>query len=282
MTSALNMAIYASFRAIQAPERLGTSMSDLLGAPNENDSETLRFVEKWFQNAVKAASAPGGLLIHCSDNHLMPIDTVNRKYRDIEKKYTMTAPQTPGIMTDNACGNQIAAFAYAIGLQQVMVLCSDSPKGALMTNTGVILDIWRQAGNLKEQTVVVNKGIDALGMFLSTKILHELMHVAADWDRGISLVPSQFPGILPDKVNGEPVGELYEYTPISGKKRGSKVATSAPNPNNLRHNADSMALLAASWDLPAYGWANGECATIGKARQAPLEYPDMPKPPGPS
>lgn len=145
----------------------------------------------WFQNVVKAASAPGGLLIHCSDAHLTPIDTVNRKYIDTEKQWSVTAPRPQGTLTDNACGGQIAAFAYSTGGQEVMILCSDSPKGALITNIDDTLDQWRQAGNLKDQQVFQEKGVDALGMHLSTKILHELMHVAAQWVRGSSLEPLQ-------------------------------------------------------------------------------------------
>jgi hypothetical protein len=45
MTDALNMAIYAKLRAADSLPRLGTSMVDLLAAPNENDPDTLSFVQ---------------------------------------------------------------------------------------------------------------------------------------------------------------------------------------------------------------------------------------------
>jgi hypothetical protein len=104
----------------------------------------------------------------------------------------VTTPRPQGVtLTDNACGGQIAAFAYSSPGQEVVVLCSDSPKGALITNAGVTLDQWRQEADLRTFAIVQDKGVDFLGMYLSTKILHELMHVAASWVRGSSLEPSQ-------------------------------------------------------------------------------------------
>ena len=46
MTGSLNMAIYASMRAVNDPDRLGTSMVDLLGAPSENDQGTREFAQR--------------------------------------------------------------------------------------------------------------------------------------------------------------------------------------------------------------------------------------------
>ena len=48
MTEALNLAIYAKLRAMTGPPRLGTSMVDLLAAPNEDDTDTLFFVGSKF------------------------------------------------------------------------------------------------------------------------------------------------------------------------------------------------------------------------------------------
>jgi hypothetical protein len=48
MTGALNMAIYAKVRAANDPPRLGTSMADLLAAPNENDPDNLSLVQSKF------------------------------------------------------------------------------------------------------------------------------------------------------------------------------------------------------------------------------------------
>lgn len=45
MTTALNLAIYAKMRAADTLPRQGTSMVDLLGAPNENDPTNLQLVE---------------------------------------------------------------------------------------------------------------------------------------------------------------------------------------------------------------------------------------------
>jgi hypothetical protein len=48
MTAALNMAIYAKLRVANGPDRLGTSMADLLAAPNENDPANLQLVQSKF------------------------------------------------------------------------------------------------------------------------------------------------------------------------------------------------------------------------------------------
>jgi hypothetical protein len=88
------------------------------------------------------------------------------------------APRPAGtIPTSNACGGAVKAFTYAALTQQVIILCSDSDKGALKSSLTNI-DQWRTLGNLKDQTNVQEKGLDVLGLYLSTMILHELMHAA--------------------------------------------------------------------------------------------------------
>jgi len=118
-------------------------------------------------------------VIHCSDAHLKPADPANRKFIDTERGNTVViAPRPAGTApTDNACGGVVKAFTYAALAQQVIVLCSDSDQGALKSSFTNI-DQWRTTGNLKEATNVQQKGLDALGMYLSTMILHELMHAA--------------------------------------------------------------------------------------------------------
>lgn len=216
MTGALNMAIYGRMRAANDPPRLGTSMADLLAAPNENDPDNLQLVQSkflfvlhmlscetpikflliaWFENVVDAASvpSPGGIVIHCSDAYLNPTDAANRKYIDAERGNTVViAPAPPaGITpTNNACGGFVKAFTYAAGGQQVIVLCSDSGKGALKSSLAS-LDQFRTSGNLKNEQLVQAKGLNALGMYLSTMILHELMHAASFAEQLKALQPAQ-------------------------------------------------------------------------------------------
>ncbi|KIM98739.1 hypothetical protein OIDMADRAFT_57083 [Oidiodendron maius Zn] len=286
MTEALNLVIYAKLRAANAPPRLGTSMVDLLAAPNENDPNTLEFVQTWYQNVIDAASVPSpdGIVIQCTDANLTPIDLANRKYIDTKRgNKVVYAPKIPGAtLTDNACGGFIKAFAYPADRQQIVLLCSDSNSGALKSSYSDLLGPWRTAGDLTALTPVKEKGLDALGMYLSTMILHELMHAASMAEQLKKLQFAQFPAILPDEVNGQPIGEIYQYSPISGKQLGDSISSGQSTVNNLQHNADSMALLAASWYLPVYKWVNGKCGVIPKADRAPATFLNTPTPPGPS
>ena len=113
----------------------------------------------------------------------------------------MTAPRPAGVtLTDNACGGFVSAFTYAAGVQQVVLLCSDSVRGALKSSFSAPLEIWRTSGNFKYQAAVVEKGVDALGMYLSTMILHELMHAASSAEQLRVPQPAQcksFLGSLP-------------------------------------------------------------------------------------
>jgi hypothetical protein len=89
------------------------------------------------------------------------------------------APWPAGtIPTNNACGGVVRAFAYAALTQQVIVLCSDSDKGALISSLKNI-DQWRTAGDLKVEKSTQQLGVEVLGLYLSTMILHELMQVAS-------------------------------------------------------------------------------------------------------
>ena len=138
-------------------------------------------------------------MIHCSDAHLTPTDPVNRKYIDTERGNTLViAPRPAGTTpTDNACGGVLKAFTYAAGGQQVVLLCSDSDKGALKSSFTTPLDQWRTGGNLKDEDLVKEKGLDVLGMYLSTMILHELMHAASFAEQGKALQPAQCKSFLP-------------------------------------------------------------------------------------
>ena len=149
----------------------------------------------WFQNVLNAASvpSPGGIVIHCSDAYLIPIDPANRKYKDAERGNTLViAPAPPaGITpTNNACGGFVKAFTYPAGGQQVIILCSDSDKGVLKSSLAS-LDQFRTSGNLKNEQLVQAKGLNALGMYLSTMILHELMHAASFTEQLKALQPAQ-------------------------------------------------------------------------------------------
>lgn len=91
----------------------------------------------------------------------------------------MVAPRPEGfILTDNACGGVVKAFTYAAGGQQIIILCSNSDKGALISSF-TSLDQWRTGGNLKLEALVQEKGLDFLGVYLSTTILHELIHATS-------------------------------------------------------------------------------------------------------
>ena len=138
-------------------------------------------------------------MIHCSDAHLTPTDPANRKYIDTERGNTLvTAPSGAGITpTVNACGGFVKAFTYAAGGQQVVLLCSDSDKAALKSSFTLPLADWRTLGNLKDSDLVKEKGLDALGMYLSTMILHELMHAASFAEQGKALQPAQCKTFIP-------------------------------------------------------------------------------------
>ncbi|KUJ23962.1 uncharacterized protein LY89DRAFT_776168 [Mollisia scopiformis] len=280
------MAIYAQKRAYGSPLLLGTSMVDLLAAPNENDEATLAFVRTWFGNVVSAATipSPGGILIHCSDAHLIPTNPTSRQYLDNRGNTVINAPSPPpGIsLTANACGGFAKGFTYQAAANQIIILCSDSGKGALISSFTPSLDNYRTSGDLRIGPGVSENGLDILGMWLSTVILHELMHAASFAQQLGTFQLGQFPATLPDMVNGATVGEIYQFTPISGKQLGASTSTGQSTANNLQHNADSFALLAASWYLPPYAWVNGQCRKISAINQAPLVYTNTLPPPGQS
>lgn len=136
----------------------------------------------------------GGIYIHCSDGYLITKDEATRKYSDNTKgkNVQVDAPQPPAgtIPTENACGGFAKGFAYSAGPQQVIILCSDSPAGALNScQKGELDDFRGETGNLRDIKLVQEKGIDVLGMFLSTIILHELMHTAG-FAQQLQLLPA--------------------------------------------------------------------------------------------
>jgi hypothetical protein len=121
-------------------------------------------------------------LIHCSDAHLQSVNPLTRQYADIidGTSYTVYAPRITGSTpTSNACGGAIKAFTYPAGGQVIIILCSDGAQGALKSSYSTSITQWRTEGNLKEIELTKDNGLDALGMYLSTMILHELMHAAS-------------------------------------------------------------------------------------------------------
>jgi hypothetical protein len=86
-------------------------------------------------------------------------------------------PRAADAAADNACGQTLQGFAYGYPGGQVIVLCSDSEHGAVITYSTPTLDAFRAAGDLRKLTEVNQKGVDGLAGALSVKILHELFHV---------------------------------------------------------------------------------------------------------
>ncbi|MCJ1405819.1 hypothetical protein MMC11_009049 [Xylographa trunciseda] len=290
MPNAINIMNYAAGRANdQSKERKGNLMQDMLGAPNENDPDTLSFVNEWMTKAATmggtyTASGLDNLLIHCADSHLALINVNQRNFRDQTPGFGSAPVQLPfpnvqssSNTLNTACGGFLNAFAYPVDGESfkgnVIVLCSDSIFGALKTTTHNSLDSWRTTGNLKTASSIAGPGnaftgLNIFSKYLSYVIIHEMMHCTSF---------AQFAGRLPDPVNGQPPRELYGYDAITGKPVGTaSAAQSAPSVNNRQHNADSMALLACGWYLPLYAWVNGECKTVGKVSQPPLQYGNTP------
>lgn len=136
------------------------------------------------QNVFDVGSAPttpsSGVLIHCSDAHLTKIG--NRAYVDSTRGASVQIslpPTPPGIdATDTPCGGWMQGFAY----KGVIVLCNDGVRSAFTQSRvgGPALGKFRTTGNLLKSKQVQSNGIDETAQFMSSKILHELMHVAAE------------------------------------------------------------------------------------------------------
>ena len=92
--------------------------------------------------------------------------------------------------SQNACAGRLRAFHYfAPGFGDVIILCSDSAKGAInyALNPGSggdarpIIGRWRNA-DLRTPAAIVNpednqqRGLDVFAVYLSYMVLHELMH----------------------------------------------------------------------------------------------------------
>lgn len=79
--------------------------------------------------------------------------------------------------TGNACGGALRGFEYPGPQGPVILLCSDSAKGALNAYEQVLLGRWNEGGNLMDTPVAKGPtGIDFLGRYLSYMMLHEVMH----------------------------------------------------------------------------------------------------------
>jgi hypothetical protein len=208
--SALNTAIYAKLRAQDGLPRVGTMLADLIGAPTEDDAGTLELVSSkhfttsirmvhtgnnlkaiaWMQNAVDAASVPStlpgtsgagsGLVIHCSDAHLAPVNPSKGTFTDTLRHEQVTVVQTTDGSKDTACGGTLAGFAYSYNGGQAIVLCADSQNAALwpIKLTGEFTwEGYRTKGDMRKTAEINAKGMDVLQAALSVKLLHELMHV---------------------------------------------------------------------------------------------------------
>lgn len=136
------------------------------------DSLNADIAKGWFQKVVAAADN-SATLIHCSDAYLKPIGTTG-KFTD-----NGVGVQTGG--AGNACGGVLRGFEYtgAQG-QAIIVLCSDSPNGAMNAYTGATINIWNLRGNLMEMTAANpgGLGLNFFADYLSYMVLHELMHAA--------------------------------------------------------------------------------------------------------
>ncbi|KAL8662635.1 MAG: hypothetical protein Q9168_008230, partial [Polycauliona sp. 1 TL-2023] len=128
--------------------RLGNILQDMLGAASENDASVLNTARQWFGAARDVAS--GNVVIHCSDTYLSTIDSNAGVYRDNTRQGTLGGPrvQIPKSSgaTAGACGGRLRAFAYPFEGGNVIVLCSDSPIGALLASTSNSLDPYRRGG----------------------------------------------------------------------------------------------------------------------------------------
>ncbi|RDL40227.1 uncharacterized protein BP5553_00206 [Venustampulla echinocandica] len=279
---AQSIAMYMAKKALMGP-RVGNLMQDLLGAPSEDDSETLAWIGTSVTNIIAAMNVPStnegggtGLIIKCTDSHLTPIDPLRGIFRDKKRKNVRV--QVPRIGTLNpqtACGYGLQGFTYGYPGGQVIVLCSDSPWGAAKVYNEVTLNKWRHAGDLRLNPLVISKGVDGMAGALSVKLLHELFHVGgiAFQQAGGTGTPNQFPGTLPEKEGNARISEVYTWKDISGKNVGSPETHSKRlSHKNALHNADSMALLGAGWYVPNYGWVDGACKTVKKANRSPLQY----------
>lgn len=134
----------------------------------------------WMGNVVKASKKPvvglSGIIIHCSDGFLTNIGT--RKFKDTTRgsNSIINLPNRAGA-TDNACGGFMQGFAIG----QTVVLCDDGPNSAFSKSTGgATLGGFRTAGDLTKTNPVIVNGIDQMTSYLSSKILHELMHCTAN------------------------------------------------------------------------------------------------------
>ncbi|KAF4633921.1 hypothetical protein G7Y89_g4195 [Cudoniella acicularis] len=281
---AQSIALYMAKKALVGP-RVGNLMQDLLGAPSEDDPETLAQIATAVTNIIAAMNVPStnegnslGLIITCTDAHLTPIDSTNGIFRDIKRGgVRVQVPRIGTVNPQTACGFGLQGFAYGYPGGQVIVLCSDTEWGAAKVYNEVTLNKWRLAGDLRSNPLVINKGVDGLAGALSVKILHELFHVGGFFVQqgGPFGTTNPFPAVLPEQVQGKSISEVYTWKSISGKTVGSPTVdpnSPALSSTNALHNADSMALLGAGWYVPAYGWVDGACKTVKKANQSPLQY----------
>ena len=92
----------------------------------------------------------------------------------------------------NACAGRLRAFHYfAPGFGHVIILCSDSSKGAINYALGSGVDAhsrpvigrWKDA-DLRVPAAIINpednqqRGLDVFAVYLSYMVLHEFMHTS--------------------------------------------------------------------------------------------------------
>lgn len=127
-------------------------------------------------------NAIGPIIIHCKDSHLTTINAQDGRYIDnlYGKNQVVMAPRNgetlaPGVT--NACGGQNSAFTYSPGTlaaKSVIVLCSDSPAGALNSYSTLDLDNWRWT-NIP-RAPATSLGINFASTCLAYILAHEITH----------------------------------------------------------------------------------------------------------
>ena len=222
---AIDMAHYAALRAASTEfRRKGTLLQDLLGAESEDDPDVLQqVIRKSYHiplyipsvlfpsypnldhpvlisfshaenfNTIEATARRDDTFIHCSDAHLTRIGSTGTgftRFRDNTRGGASILTQDGNGLT--ACGGRLRAFHYfAPGFGNVIILCSDSPKGAipyaLQPGAGgdsrPIIGRWKDA-DLRAPAAIINpednqqRGLDVFGVYLSYMVLHEFMHTS--------------------------------------------------------------------------------------------------------
>ena len=72
-------------------------------------------------------------------------------------------------------------FQYSDATNKIIVLCCDSPNGAMNAYRSPTLNSWNQGGDLQMAAgpkAASGQGLNFVAVYLSYMVLHELMHAA--------------------------------------------------------------------------------------------------------